>query len=175
MTRDQEAIKVRAHLTNIVAYGGKDFVVNRLKTDLDKLVVEGTVTLPFIQATADYDVDGRILVAPFKGKGSFSGNFTGITVDAKGDGKIVQKNGEDYFEINNLKTKIKVQDSNVKINQGDDRNGALAQSAINFYNQNKQQVLGIIMPIVQETAEEIIIQMGNRILGSAPVSEFLPA
>ncbi|PSN37323.1 hypothetical protein C0J52_20874 [Blattella germanica] len=157
VTRDQEAIKVRAHLTNIVAYGGKDFVVNRLKTDLDKLVVEGTVTLPFIQATADYDVDA------------------GITVDAKGDGKIVQKNGEDYFEINNLKTKIKVQDSNVKINQGDDRNGALAQSAINFYNQNKQQVLGIIMPIVQETAEEIIIQMGNRILGSAPVSEFLPA
>jgi len=31
------------------------------------------------------------------------------------------------------------------------------------------------MPIAQETAEEIITQIGNRILSSAPRSELLPA
>jgi hypothetical protein len=46
------------------------------RTDLDKLAVEASITLPHIDATADYDVDGRILVASFKGKGVFKGNFS---------------------------------------------------------------------------------------------------
>ncbi|PSN40941.1 hypothetical protein C0J52_26470 [Blattella germanica] len=91
----------------------------------------------------------------------------GITVDAKGDWKIVQKNGEDYFEINNLKTKINVQESKLDIHPADG-NKSGAQIAMDHMR-------GIIMPIVEEKAEEIMIQMGNQILGSAPLSEFLPA
>jgi hypothetical protein len=46
---------------------------------------------------------------------------------------------------------------------------------VQFYNQNKKEILNIILPIAQETAEEIITQIGNRILISAPLSELLPA
>jgi hypothetical protein len=31
VNRDRDAIKLRAHLQNIVAYGGSRFVINRLK------------------------------------------------------------------------------------------------------------------------------------------------
>jgi hypothetical protein len=31
INRDRDAIKLRAHLQNIVAYGGSGFVINRLK------------------------------------------------------------------------------------------------------------------------------------------------
>jgi hypothetical protein len=50
-----------------------------------------------------------------------------------------------------------------------------AESTLQFYNQNKNEILNIAMPIVQETAEEVITQIGNNILGSAPFSELLPA
>jgi hypothetical protein len=63
-------ITVTASATKRLAY----FICSR--TDLDKLAVELTVTLPHIDATLDYDVDGRILVANFKGKGVFKGNFS---------------------------------------------------------------------------------------------------
>ena len=49
------------------------------------------------------------------------------------------------------------------------------ESALQFYNQNKKEILNIIMPIAQETAEELITQIGNRILSSVPLSELLPA
>lgn len=175
VNRDRDAIKLRAHLQNIVAHGGTGFVINRLKTDLDKLAVELSITLPHIRATAEYDVDCRILLGNFKGQGVFMGNFTDVKVDVKGDGKVVKRNGEEYLEVNNVKTKIRVGDSSVKINAKDDRNGRLSESALQFYNQNKKEVLNIVLPIVQETAEEVITQIGNNILGSAPLSELLPA
>jgi hypothetical protein len=50
-----------------------------------------------------------------------------------------------------------------------------AQSALQFYNQNKKQILNIVMPIVQDTAEEVMTQIGNRILSTVPLNELLPA
>ncbi|KAJ4447895.1 hypothetical protein ANN_09904 [Periplaneta americana] len=175
VNRDREAIKVRALLQNIVAYGGSGFIINKLKTDLDNLGIEVSVTLPRIEATADYDVDGRILVAPFKGKGVFMGNFTDVKVDVKGSGKTIKKNGEEYIQVKTIKTKIRVGDSSVKINVKDDRSGVLTQSALQFYKQNKKQVLEIVMPIVQETAEEVIAQISNTVLNTIPKDELLPA
>jgi hypothetical protein len=50
-----------------------------------------------------------------------------VKVDVKGDGKVVTRNGEEYLEVNNVKTKIRVGDSSVKINAKDDRNGRLCE------------------------------------------------
>jgi hypothetical protein len=45
----------------------------------------------------------------------------------KGDGKVVTRNGEEYLEVNNVKTKILVGDSNVKVSVKDDRSGRLSK------------------------------------------------
>jgi len=49
------------------------------------------------------------------------------------------------------------------------------EAALQFYNQNRKQILNIILPIAQETAEELITQIADRILSSVPLSELLPA
>lgn len=46
------------------------------RSDLDKLTLEMSITLPKIDVTCDYDIDGRLLVVPLKGKGTFIGNFS---------------------------------------------------------------------------------------------------
>jgi hypothetical protein len=56
--------------------------------------------------------------------GSFAAD---VKVDVKGDGKVVTRNGEEYLEVNNVKTKIRVGDSSVKVNAKDDRNGRLSE------------------------------------------------
>jgi hypothetical protein len=48
----------------------------RFRADPDKLALELSITLPHIDVTADYDVEGRVLVAPIKSKGVFKGNFS---------------------------------------------------------------------------------------------------
>ncbi|GFG36375.1 hypothetical protein Cfor_06094 [Coptotermes formosanus] len=175
INRDLDAIKIRAFIQNAVAYGGSGFVINSLKTDIDKLALELSINLPRIDVTAEYDVDGRVLVAPIKSSGVFKGNFTDVHVEAKGDGKVITKEGVEYLQVNKIQTKIQVGDSGVKISDKDDKRGLLNESTVQFYNQNKKQILNIILPIVQETAEELITQIGNRILGTFPLSELLPA
>lgn len=46
------------------------------RADTDKLEIELSITLPHIGVTADYDVDGRVLLAPIKSRGIFRGNFS---------------------------------------------------------------------------------------------------
>ena len=48
----------------------------RFRADTDKLALELSITLPHIDVTADYDVEGRILLAPVKSRGVFKGNFS---------------------------------------------------------------------------------------------------
>lgn len=49
-----------------------------------------------------------------------------------------------------------------------------AETAINFYTNNRRQVLDIATPIAEEIAAEFIIQFGNQILGAVLLDEILP-
>ena len=48
----------------------------RFRADPDKLALELSITLPHIDVTSDYDVEGRVLLAPIKSRGVFKGNFS---------------------------------------------------------------------------------------------------
>lgn len=49
-----------------------------------------------------------------------------------------------------------------------------ANTAAAFVNQNRQQVIEIILPIAEETGEALAKQMANNMLRSIPFSELLP-
>ncbi|XP_054269981.1 circadian clock-controlled protein daywake-like [Macrosteles quadrilineatus] len=176
INRNTDALQVKAKLTDIRAFGGSNFIVNNLKTDLNKLAVVASVTLPFLQVTSDYDVDGRLLVIPLKGKGIFKGNFTNIKADVRATGKLIKnKKGTEFAQVKDLSVKLRIGDQTVKfINKGSRDTEAITQTAMNFYNQNRQQVLEIIMPIVEETTVAFARQFGNTIFRAIPFSEILP-
>jgi hypothetical protein len=163
INRNLQAIQMRAILQNVAAYGASGFIINRLKADPEKLTLELSITLP------------HILLAPIKSKGIFRGNFTDVQGKAKVDGKVTIKDGVEYLQVNNIKVQIQFGGSSIKISDKDDKRGLLNESVLQFYNQNKKEILNIILPIAQETAEEIITQIGNSILNSVPFSELLPA
>lgn len=49
-----------------------------------------------------------------------------------------------------------------------------AETAVNFYSNNRRQILDIATPIAEEIAAEFIIQFGNQILGAVLLDEVLP-
>ena len=49
-----------------------------------------------------------------------------------------------------------------------------AETAINFYTNNRRQILDIASPIAEDIASEFIIQFGNQILGAVLLDEILP-
>jgi hypothetical protein len=50
-----------------------------------------------------------------------------VKVDVKGDGKVVTRGGEEYLQVNSVKTRIRVGDSDVKVTVKDDRSGRLSE------------------------------------------------
>ncbi|KAK9503719.1 hypothetical protein O3M35_010221 [Rhynocoris fuscipes] len=177
INRDQPNLKVKALLKNIKINGASAFKVTKLRCDPNALNVEMTIQLPFTTVTCDYDVDGRLLVVPLVGKGVFRGNFTDIVADVKATGEIISsKKGVKYIAIKTVRTKVKVGDQVVRfVNTDNNRNNDLiTQTAANFINQNRRQVLEIVLPIAEETADAIVKSMGNNVLRSIPYNELLP-
>ncbi|XP_067014572.2 circadian clock-controlled protein daywake [Anabrus simplex] len=174
VVRDLEALKVKASMKDITAYGANGFVVDKFKTDIEGLSVEMAVTLPKLYATCEYDVDGQLLVVPLKGKGFFKGNFTDVKVQMSGKGKIVTKDDVKYVEATTIKAKLSVGGSEVDFGNHDNSTRAIAESAANFINQNMRQVLDVVRPVAEETVEEVALQIANSIFLHLPYDEILP-
>lgn len=175
--RKQEALDIKLNLKNLKAWGGTNFIVKNLKVSYEKQTAEGQITLPLIHATAEYDIDGRILVLPLKGKGIFKGNITNIVADLSGSGEFTtDKKGRQIAQIKTVKVKCRVGDATGTATNTDSNpnNEAITKSAITFYANNRRQILDIVTPIAEEIAAEFIIQFGNQVLGAVLIDEILP-
>ena len=63
-------------MSQIRVYGATNFNIDDLKANPNDLSVRLKVQLPHIHVNGDYDVQGRLLLLPLSGIGSFKGNFS---------------------------------------------------------------------------------------------------
>ncbi|KAK7601696.1 hypothetical protein V9T40_009137 [Parthenolecanium corni] len=177
INRKNEALDLKLKLRDIKAYGGTNFVVKNLKVSYDKVSAEGTIILPLIHTTCEYDINGRILVLPLRGKGIFNGNITNIKADLSGTGELTtDKKGRSIAQIKTVNVKLRIGDATgTATNIDNDRNNErITETAVQFYTNNRRQILDIATPIAEEIATEFIIQFGNQILGAVLLDEILP-
>ncbi|KAJ8735003.1 hypothetical protein PYW08_014253 [Mythimna loreyi] len=173
LDRTAPNLRIKATVKHGKAYGGSDFKIEKLKLNLNnKYAAELKITLPKLMVVANYDVKGsRILALDINGKGRLRGNFTGITVVAKGFAKPVAKEGVDYLQVDKLVSKVKIGHAQIEIDESE--RPLAAQSAVTFFNASPNVILDILNPLIEETAAAVIKAFANKILGSIPISEVL--
>ncbi|XP_071455419.1 circadian clock-controlled protein daywake-like [Hetaerina americana] len=173
--RDTDNLQISATLKNLKVNGPSQFQLTKFRTDLKNNLIELGVLLPHLQVTTNYDIKGRLLVVPLNGKGLFKGNITDVRADLKMNGKLVDKRGKKYFEVADVVSKIKVGDTKVDLSGGNNqRNDLIASTTADFVENNRRQVLDVVNPVVEETANAIVQQIANRILSSLPYDTILP-
>ena len=74
--RNLEALKIKANMSQIRVHGATNFLIDDLKANPNDLSVAIKVQLPHVHVKGDYDVQGRLLLLPLNGAGSFKGNFS---------------------------------------------------------------------------------------------------
>lgn len=74
--RNLDSLKIKANMSQIRVYGGTNYVVRDLKANPNDLTVSIKVLMPHIHVNGEYDVQGRLLLLPLSGLGSFKGNFS---------------------------------------------------------------------------------------------------
>ncbi|XP_076683084.1 circadian clock-controlled protein daywake [Andrena cerasifolii] len=172
--RNLEALKIKANMSQIRVHGATNFLIDDLKANPNDLSVAIKVQLPHVHVKGDYDVQGRLLLLPLNGAGSFKGNFTNTEAQVNAQGKeVTDKNGVQRIEIDKLVTKIRVGDGNIKLKSPPSHTLA-ADAAATFFNSNPRLVLDIASPIIEDTAATVSRALAARALGVLTKQELLP-
>lgn len=179
INRNNDNLQLKLKLTNVTVFGPNQFVINKINIDVARLAMNVSITLPYLDISTLYDVDGRILLVPLKGTGIFKGNITNTRVDLAGSGKIVddlKQKKYSFAQVTDAKVKVRVGDtSKISITPTDSNPNSrqLVETASNFYRQNSKQILELITPIIEETGLEVAMQIVNQIARSVPFDEVL--
>jgi len=103
----------------------------------------------------------------------FTANSRG-TITGRAD-IVPNKKGVKHLKVKTLKINLNVGGSpNLQIENRDERNAAVANTATNFILQNRRQVIQIVTPIAEDTLSEVARQYADDILSTMPYSEILP-
>lgn len=173
LDRTAPNLRLKATVKHAIAYGGKDFKIEKLKLNLNnKYMGEIKLTLPKLYVTADYDVRGsKILTLDISGKGKLTANLTGITVIAKGLAKPTTTNDVEFLQVEKIVSKVRL--NNAQIAVDDTQRPVAAASAVSFFNASPQVILDILSPLIDETSAVVIKTFINKILAKVPIKEVL--
>ncbi|XP_001607808.1 circadian clock-controlled protein-like [Nasonia vitripennis] len=172
--RNLEALKIKANMSSIQVFGGSSYIIDELKADPNELTAFLKVQIPHLHVKGNYDVQGRLLLLPLSGVGSFKGNFTNTEVRVSARGKeVTDKNGVGRIEIDKLQTKIRVGDGNIKL-KAPPSHTVTADAAANFFNSNPRLVLDIASPIIEDTAATVSRALVARALSAFTKEELVP-
>ncbi|KDR14111.1 circadian clock-controlled protein-like [Zootermopsis nevadensis] len=165
---------IKAVGKNIDIYGPGSFVIRKLNVDLENYQVDISVDLPYLTFDGAYEVSGRLLVLPLKGKGPVKANAT----DCKGDvvlyAQLMKKADGSYLQFNNIDMKITIGGYHVRLDNlfnGDKFLGEATNAAL---NENPKELIAYLKPIVEKTVKDIIQKIANKITQHFTVQELLP-
>ncbi|EZA49855.1 hypothetical protein DMN91_006495 [Ooceraea biroi] len=172
--RNLESLRIKANMSQIRVYGGTNYVIRELKANPNDLTVFIKAQMPHLHVNGDYAVQGRLLLLPLSGIGSFKGNFTNTEAEVTAQGKeITDKNGVQRIDIDKLVTKIRVGDGNIKL-KAPPAHTLAADAAATFFNANPRLVLDIAKPIIEDTAATVTKALAARALSALTKEELVP-
>ncbi|KAI5713815.1 uncharacterized protein LOC103517165 [Diaphorina citri] len=172
--RNNNNLKMKLVLTHMKAYGCSTFKINTFKVTKDG--AEGTITFPTLNVTADFDINGSVFNQKMKGTGIFSANLKNVKVNVNMKVKTID-NGK-YVQMKDMHFKIVNKslgsNSDVKLLPSPNAQGKdakMLKDALRFFNDNREQVYELALPIVEETGREIVLNIGNNVLKAIPIQD----
>ncbi|CAG9768274.1 unnamed protein product [Ceutorhynchus assimilis] len=170
-----DVVSINAICRNIRVEGARNIVIDALKANPIKHLGEIHLTLPWSYMEMEYDVSGQLLAIPLQSKGFFKGNFSDIQFHVKGALDTYKRNGDEYFKVKKVSSKIVVGDGWIKLTSKNPELQFGADMISDFFNENPRQVMDTINPIFIDTSNELFRVVADQILANLKVSEWLPA
>ncbi|CAH0558779.1 unnamed protein product [Brassicogethes aeneus] len=167
------AVTVNASLTNVtvIGFGHTKVVHNTVdnktydfhtKLHLDRLRIDG-----------NYELLGRILVIPLRGKGACWFDAKDLEIYAKSDVKLIKHDGFHFFNISAVHVKFSI--GGLKLHMGNLFDGikTLEDSTNAYLNANWRPVAESLNPILSKTIEDIMIDILKKVFDNTPADFFL--
>ncbi|XP_012275264.1 circadian clock-controlled protein [Orussus abietinus] len=170
-----EGSGLRITAKNVHAYGASDFIVRRLKIDLDHLRFAVDVDLPHLYIDGQYSIDGRVLLLPIRGSGPLYGNFSAATGAVKLKGELRKdKEGLDHLHFEEFRMKISIGKGSLRLENLFGGERALGDVVNGAINSNFDSFIKELQPLIEHALSEAFVEISNRIVNPFTYEQLFP-
>ncbi|XP_017780980.1 PREDICTED: uncharacterized protein LOC108565842 [Nicrophorus vespilloides] len=162
--------------SDVVAYGGGDYIVNDLKVDMENHRFEIDVLLPKLIVDAKYTLDGKLVLVPIKGNGDFHANLTDCEAKLILNSEHYEKDGNRYvrFLVTDGMLKINVGGGKVKLDNLFSGDNVLNDVINDIINKNLSVFVKEILPFIEKALAKNLITTGNQIIEPYTIEQLFP-
>ncbi|XP_050540297.1 uncharacterized protein LOC126904935 [Daktulosphaira vitifoliae] len=168
------SVSVQSIYRNIRVYGPSQFVLKSVKVDLEKEKIRIKVWLPFLRMTADYSIEGRILMLPISGAGLSEGNYTNIEANVVVQANTIQLKGKKHFNVQDVAIDFQIGHASIYLSDLFDGDTELGDAMNTFLNDNWRHVAQEFKPILEETIGDLFKKFANKLYHKFPKDDILP-
>ncbi|KAJ8910750.1 hypothetical protein NQ315_017207 [Exocentrus adspersus] len=165
-------------ITDLHVYGLQNIELKNIKFDLKNKKNIGTVLFSDkFELVGLYEINGRILVIPIRGKGDLNVTTVGCTVDYSTDYVLENRDGEDYISVTKGTSDISMKKAYYRLTNLYNGNKELgmeacaSESTNRALNENWEQVLDTLKPVITETVVRIANAIANGVASQVPYKE----
>ncbi|XP_044259736.1 uncharacterized protein LOC123008153 [Tribolium madens] len=166
-------VTVNASLTNVTVLGfGKTQV---LYNSVDPVTYDFLTKLRLERLRIDglYELLGRILVIPLRGKGNCWFDAKNIDIVAKSDVILEKRDGFHFYNVTAIHVKFSIGGLKLHMYNLFDGIKALEDSTNAYLNANWRPVAESLNPILSKTIEDIMIDILRKVFDNIPADYFI--
>ncbi|CAG9769220.1 unnamed protein product [Ceutorhynchus assimilis] len=166
-------VTVNASLTDVsvIGFGNTKIVLNTVDPDTYDFFTK--LHLPRMRIDGNYELLGRILVIPLRGKGVCWFDAKDLDIAVKSDVKMETRDGFDFFKVTAVHVKFTI--GGLKLYMGNLFDGikALEDSTNAYLNANWRPVAESLNPILAKTIEDIMLEILQKVFDNIPANFFI--
>lgn len=167
--KGNKPVSISLIVTDAKLNGLKDTKIENIKSDLDKrdVFVEGFIKK--LTLDGDYEIDGKFLVLPLKGKGKVFAQIDDIKAKVHITAGAKTKNGQPHWDIKVLDLEIpdikKLTTKFENLFNGDE---TLAKPTQDSLNENWKELWASVKPAIEEVFSNVFKSAATSILDEVP-------
>ncbi|XP_056644323.1 circadian clock-controlled protein daywake-like isoform X1 [Diorhabda sublineata] len=166
-------VTVNASLDNVTVIGFGNTKILYNSVDPKTYDFYTKLSLPRLRIDGNYELLGKILVIPLRGKGKCWFDAQNLDINVKSDVIMEKHDGFDFFNVTDVHVTFNI--GGLKLHMGNLFDGikALEESTNEYLNANWRPVADSLSPILSKTIEDIMLDILQRVFDNIPANFFL--
>lgn len=171
---ENENFKMKQVLKNLTVHGIRETKLLDVRMDLNNLTMQIQMLVPSLKLTADYEMEGKLLMLPAVGNGDCTLKFTDVTIACHTAFKLVNRKGEDFLEVQDLKWTLDAGTSHFQFNNMFNGDKILGDTVNRFLNENSREAFQAYKYLPERAFSLIFRDISNKVYRQFSFTELFP-
>ncbi|PZC87299.1 protein takeout-like [Helicoverpa zea] len=174
LARGPQGAKLTAVVNDVKVRGPSNFIIEELKSDLDKNRFDFKLLLPKLDFAGKYKMDIQVLLLRLQGRGNITGTFRDYACNVTMRGHKEKIGEDEYLQFDPFKVKLRVGQSSIYLTNLFDGDPVLGPATNRVINENSQVFLQEISPVLEKSLADLFTEMANKITSKFTYKELFP-